>query len=1187
MSNADLRSEPMLRAVPEENGRKLLGAVVLRSKIGEDEKRAIYRGRHTRLGLDVAVECYEAPRGVEGAELLERLRRSAQLASSIVHPNLRRVIDVGVRYGVAYIVLEYVPGDTVRTRVEKLGPRPSGEAVTIVLHAARGVAAAHAEGIAHGSIGPHGVRVTPDGKVKVADLGFARRLPLHPGQEVDKQPLSADVVALGALLAFLVMGKSLPMAEATRLRGEHPEIAGWVIELLELCLGDGDGPRPKDAAALVRELEAKIGVESSLADPLAVLPEPPDPDLLAELRDAPPVPPTAPARAERPASAERFERSERTPRERAREEARREPPRARPARPSLESSFGESDLPELLSPDHSRSHAAPRTPPRAAPRPPAPIVRESQRPASPPPPTAPRPDSRGGVELRRGSRAPWWSLPTAPRRRRAAIAAMLLVLGAGLAAIPLWNALRPSEAEREKAALAAFDQLLARLRRAEIEFGSGADPMDSYRQIEAIRRDLARWTGAPDKRQFVAFRAEEVAKPVQAALLAREMQRLSVRLEPHSLGAAPIPAAAGSKQAIGSRRLELSWSKSEFLPGVELAAVSATGGEKIAATILDRGTRQFGQLSLPTDGSFGLQLVRRGEGWPDHSYAFTVEVDTQPPVIVLEAPAEGARLELASGAKIAVRGRAEDLGGTKSVGLRWRSPQGAELAQPAALEGGKFQAELTPEMLVSGTYELQILAEDRLGNLRREKRSVLVVALPSAPDPAASKQAPQLELEVPVAARTAPSATPQTPAAELPTSAFPSVAQSSAETVAPSAPGSLAPSSPATAGDRAARAEDRPAVPGPAREGVRIATPVIDLPLPREGASEAPSLELEGPASRTENAPARAAAESSAELVRPAPSEAPSELTPKPAPEVVLEKPAPVGERAIPAAERPIVEPAPRSLGDVKLREIEVPELAGSKPFDLAFLKHCGELSAEIERDAETNLPVNLTLQALDLELCLVKPPAKGEFLMGAYPNASSAVEVARGDLPRKVKLDEPFYLGVLEVRERDWERVMGGPGTRARYEPATDRPAGNLSFADVQLFLERANAKLEEDGLLELPDEVRWEYAARGPEPRLFPWGNELEPQRAHLATTSFAPAGSLPLGRSLHCGALDLAGNAKEWCRGRTIDGREERPVLRGGSYLDPLRLATTFHREQPALDGAQPQFGFRVMLRVRTAR
>ncbi|MBL8897165.1 MAG: SUMF1/EgtB/PvdO family nonheme iron enzyme [Planctomycetes bacterium] len=1182
----------MLRAVPEENGRKLLGAVVLRSKIGEDEKRAIYRGRHTRLGLEVAVECYEAQRGIEGSELLERLRRSAQIASGIVHPHLRRVIDFGVRYGVAFLVLEYVPGDTVRARVEKNGPLSSGEAATIVLHAARGVAAAHAEGLAHGSIGPHGVRVTPDGKVKVADLGFARRLPLHPGQDVDHQALSADVVALGALLAFLVTGRSLPMAEATRLRAEHPEIPAWVIELLELCLGDGDGPRPKDALALVRAIEAKLGAESSLADPLAALSSAPEREILPERPEAP-----APARerADRPARTRTHERRER-------EEAHREPPRARPVRPSKESSFGESDLPELLSPELARPLAAPRAQPRSAARPPAPVpapvvpapsvlapapVAPEPPRMAPPQPAAPRPDSRGAEALRRGSRTPWWSLPAAPRRRRLAIAVVLLVCGAGLAAIPIWNALRPSEAEREKAAAAAFDQLLARLRRAEIEFGSGTEPIDVHRQLEAIRRDFARWTGAPDKRQFVEFRVTEVARPVQAALLARELQRLAVRLEPQVLGAPPIPVPPGSKHALGGRRVELSWTKSELLPGVELRATSAAGGETFDATILDRGTRQVGQLALSADGSYALKLVRRGEGWADSVFELALDIDTQPPAVVLEVPAEGARLELAPGAKIAVRGRAEDRVGTKSVALRWRSSRGAEQSVATALDGAKFQVEFAPEQLESGSYELVIVAEDRLGNLVRFKRAVLVVALPAAPDPSAAKRAPELELEVPAAARTAPSSSPEKLAAELPTSAFPVASRPPDESLAPSAPVPLGASSPATAGDRAARPEDRPAVPGPAREGVRVSTPEIVLPLPQGSTPEAPGLELEAPRTATENATARAKPESAPALVKPEPREDPSELSLKPAPGVVLDPPKVAVESAAPLGERPPAEPAPRSVGEVKVREIEMPSLPREPAFDLAFLKHCTELPPEHARDPRTKLPLRIELAALGLELCLVLPPEQGEFLMGAYPNASTAVEVARGDFPRKVKLDEPFYLGVLEVRERDWERVMGGTGTRARYEPATDRPAGNLSFADVQLFVARANAKLEAEGLLEVPDEVRWEYAARGAQLALFPWGNELEGERAHLGATSFAPAGSRPQGRSLHCGALDLAGNAKEWCRGRTIDGREERPVLRGGSYLDPLRLATTFHREQPALDGAQPQFGFRVMLRVPTVQ
>lgn len=1186
MPQADLRSEPLLRAVPEEDGRKVLGAVVLSTKIGEDERRAIYRGRHTRLGLDVAVECYEAPRGVEGRELLERLRRSAQIACSVVHPNLRRVIDVGARYGLAYLVLEYVPGDTVRARVEALGPRPSGEAATIVLHAARGVAAAHAEGRAHGSIGPYGVRLTPDGKVKVADLGFARRLPLHPDQDVEKQPLSADVVALGALLAYLVTGRALPMAEESRLRAENPEAPGWLIELVERCLGGGEGQRPADAGALVREIEAELGRESALADPRAAPIEPLQTKGLAERRRFEQV------EAERAARAER-----------QRAEARREAPRPRPEREAGAAAFGESDLPELLSPRHAQPLVPPKGRARVA------LGAEALATTRALPGGGARPVSRAVAasqalaesarSSRRPSRAPWWN-PFSPsagrRRRRVAIVAALCFGGAALAAIPLWRAWEGQAAGREAEASVAFDALLGRLRRAELELAAGTDPWKAWGTLDEIKRDAARWTGAPEKRRLVDLRLEEIAAPLRKTLLEREAKALEARLEAAELGSAAVPMPVGSRQLLGRRTIELSFARSSLLSAVELVAEGGPRKQSVAAeAAVLRGERLVARLELPEDGAYELRLTRRGDGWGEQVHGFVVDVDTQPPVIALEEPREGAPLELSPGARIPVRGTVGDPSGVQSVALRWRTARGQELALPATLEGGRYQAEFEPQPFESGRFELWVLAEDRRGNRSRLVRGFAVLAKPAAQDPGARKEAPQLELSGPASSarpRPEPKAEPEVAAAR------PALAPGTTE-LAPAAPAPLGPSSPATAGDRAAPAGGRPAVPQPARESSVAAAPRIEIPLPRPSEASAPAesggevreeLALEGP--RTPPA-AGVAGEDAAHATRtaPAPAPAPTEkdapLAPETAPAVELARPELGAAPEAPPGERPELAPPVRELGGVKLRELALPPPeAGGARFDLGFLRHCEELPEGAERDEASGLPKRLTLRELGLEFCLVLPPPEGEFLMGAYPNVSGVVEVARGDRPRKVALAEPFYLGVHEVREIDWERVMGGVGTRARYEAPSAEPAGNLSFADAQLFVERANAKLGAAGLLELPDEVRWEYAARGPALALFPWGNEPDASRAQLQASAFAPAGSFAAGRSTHCGALDLAGNAKEWCRGRMSDGREEKPVLRGGSYLDPLRLASTFHREQPALDGAQPQFGCRVMLRVRRA-
>jgi serine/threonine protein kinase len=107
--------------------------------------------------------------------MVERFQQEARVAARINHPNLVRVYDVLRDFGVYYLVMEFVRGETAGDRVYRTGaPLPEAEAAKIFHDAALALAELHDRGIVHRDIKPPNLLISVTGEVKVADLGLAR-----------------------------------------------------------------------------------------------------------------------------------------------------------------------------------------------------------------------------------------------------------------------------------------------------------------------------------------------------------------------------------------------------------------------------------------------------------------------------------------------------------------------------------------------------------------------------------------------------------------------------------------------------------------------------------------------------------------------------------------------------------------------------------------------------------------------------------------------------------------------------------------------------------------------------------------------------------------------------------------------------------------------------------------------------
>ena len=140
--------------------------------IGQGGMADVFRGVDTILNREVAIKILRADLSTDAVSIL-RFEREAQAATALAHPNIVEIYDVGDYKGHHYIVMEYVPGRTLKQVIRARGPLLKEEAVDIMKQLTSAVYEAHSRGIIHRDIKPQNVIVKADGSVKILDFGIA------------------------------------------------------------------------------------------------------------------------------------------------------------------------------------------------------------------------------------------------------------------------------------------------------------------------------------------------------------------------------------------------------------------------------------------------------------------------------------------------------------------------------------------------------------------------------------------------------------------------------------------------------------------------------------------------------------------------------------------------------------------------------------------------------------------------------------------------------------------------------------------------------------------------------------------------------------------------------------------------------------------------------------------------------
>jgi len=154
------------------NGHLLNDRYKIKRMIGGGGMANVYLARDTILNRDVAVKALRMEYA-DDQEFIARFDREAQSASSLSHPNIVNIYDVGEEDNVLYMVMEFVDGMTLKEYIQNYSPIAVAEALDIMKQVTSAIALAHENDIVHRDIKPQNILIDTYGRVKVTDFGIA------------------------------------------------------------------------------------------------------------------------------------------------------------------------------------------------------------------------------------------------------------------------------------------------------------------------------------------------------------------------------------------------------------------------------------------------------------------------------------------------------------------------------------------------------------------------------------------------------------------------------------------------------------------------------------------------------------------------------------------------------------------------------------------------------------------------------------------------------------------------------------------------------------------------------------------------------------------------------------------------------------------------------------------------------
>jgi hypothetical protein len=151
----------------------LIGRYLILDKLGQGGMGVVFKAEQRTTGKIVALKILP-PSFARDRQAVLRFKREIEAAGRLDHPNIVAALDADEDRGVHFLVMDYVEGRDLDRVVAASGPMPVVQAIDCLIQAARGLEAAHAQGIVHRDIKPGNLMLDAAGTVRVLDLGLAR-----------------------------------------------------------------------------------------------------------------------------------------------------------------------------------------------------------------------------------------------------------------------------------------------------------------------------------------------------------------------------------------------------------------------------------------------------------------------------------------------------------------------------------------------------------------------------------------------------------------------------------------------------------------------------------------------------------------------------------------------------------------------------------------------------------------------------------------------------------------------------------------------------------------------------------------------------------------------------------------------------------------------------------------------------